>query len=60
MTALFLIFFVAAALLLLADTFSTAESNRAVSGPRRAGFRLLPLALFFWVLVPLIQTARSL
>lgn len=54
MNKLYLIFLIVAAVLLLLDTFSGTERGN------RFTVKLLPLALFFWVLVPLVQTAKAL
>ncbi len=57
MDKLYFILLLIAALLLLADAFfGTARDNVRT----RVNVRLLPLALFFWVLVPLIQVGKSL
>jgi len=54
MKVLYLILLLVAAILLILDTFAASERGT------RYAIRLLPAALFFWVLVPLIQTAKSL
>lgn len=58
MEVLYLILLILAAFCLLLASFS--ETN--ARGPRgqRLVLRFLPLGLFFWVLVPLIQIARGL
>jgi len=57
MKVLYLILLGLAAGLLLLDAFS-GTTDSAHRGARFA-VRLLPLALFFWVLVPFIQIAKS-
>lgn len=55
MNVLYMILFGVAGLLLLLDAFSDSTSGH---GRRNLVVKLLPLALFFWVLVPFIQFAR--
>lgn len=57
MTALYLILLVVAGALFLLDAFS---SNAIGDRTTRFSVRLLPLGLFCWVLVLLIQTGKTL
>jgi hypothetical protein len=54
MDKVYLVFLTVAGLLLLWDAFAPAYRDRA----HRTTVRLLPLALFFWVLVPWFQIAE--
>lgn len=53
MEKLYFVLLVVAAVLLLVDAFTGSSRDRVST-------RLLPLALFFWVLVPLIQIGKTL
>ena len=55
MNVVYLILLTLAAIVLLLDAFAP---GRSTDKHFRAGVRLLPLALFFWVLVPWLQFAR--
>lgn len=57
MTWLYFILLLVAAGLFLLDAFS---SNAIGDRTTRFSVRLLPLGLFFWVLVLIIQTAKAL
>lgn len=46
-------------LALSALCFLGAATGRAAVGENGAGLSLLPLGLLFWVLVPVVQTARA-
>ena len=58
MTVVYLVLLTVAGILLLLDAFSATADSRGTT--RRFAVRLLPLALFFWVLVPWIQFAKAL
>lgn len=58
MTVLYLILLGVAGFLLLVDAFSATADSRGTA--KRFAVRLLPLALFFWVLVEFIRTAKAL
>lgn len=58
MTVVYLVLLTVAAVLLLLDAFSATGDSRVST--RRFGVRLLPFALFFWVLVPWLQFAKAL
>ena len=56
MNWLYFLLLLVAFVLLLIDAFSSTVNDRTT----RYAVRLLPLALAFWVLVPLIQAAKHL
>jgi hypothetical protein len=58
MTLLYLILLGVAGFLLLVDAFSEYTRGNRLTG--KAVVRLLPLALFFWLLVEFIRTAKQL
>lgn len=58
MDKVYLVLLTVAGILLLVDAFS-GTSDVPTRG-RRFTVRLLPLALFFWVLVPWLQIAKAL
>ncbi len=58
MTLLYLILLGVAGFLLLLDTFS--DTSGVANRRERFTIKLLPFALFFWVLVEFIRTARQL